>query len=690
MEQAALRPIIKVLKEKCVNCHRCIMVCPAKMCNNGAGDIVDHNPELCIGCGECIEACTHGARIGIDDFDLFIADLRTGAPIVAIVAPAIASSFDGSYLKVNGFLKSLGVQAIFDVSFGAELTVKSYLAYIKAANPSLLIAQPCSTLVSFIEIYRPELIPYLAPVDSPMLHTMKMIKRFYPQYKQHRIVAISPCYSKRREFDAVGMGDYNVTFRSIQQYLKDSGKTISAYPDVEYENPPAERAVLFPSPGGLMRTIQRYDPEVTSYTRKIEGTHEVYHYLAYLSKSITAGESPVYKFVDCLSCSKGCNGGPGTLNQNKHFDAMECFTEKRSQKARKQYPTGERKLFYKDALEKVLNQYWEEGLYRRSYTDRSKAFKKEVIMPSAEAINKMFAAMHKVNPSERLNCGACGYRSCEQMAVAIINGRNKRENCRHYVEIEKDIRTSENTAITIRRAYKHALEEMDKSKKGLEFLSAQIAQTAACVLVSSQVIKEMVENIHSIHENLDHSAETVLKLNSSSVEGKSRLAKIGDVVGQVSEESNALIDICKIIENIAQDTSILGMNAAIEAAHAGESGRGFAVVAGAIRKLAEDFGQQAAKITGTLQGIKNLIATSQESASHAQEQFDRMVSLIATVKSEERSIQDAMNVQASGGNRTLDALNEIHGFIEQIETASHSLLETGDSVMEQIRALTTL
>ena len=110
-----------------------------------------------------------------------------------------------------------------------------------------------------------------------MVHTMKLIERFYPEYKQHRVTAINPCYSKRREFDEVGMGDYNVSFRSIQEYLDTSHQTINAYPEMEYDNPPAERGVLFPSPGGLMRTLQRYDSEVTSYTRKIEGPQEVYH-----------------------------------------------------------------------------------------------------------------------------------------------------------------------------------------------------------------------------------------------------------------------------------------------------------------------------------------------------------------------------------------------------------------------------
>jgi Na+-translocating ferredoxin:NAD+ oxidoreductase RNF subunit RnfB len=125
MEVKNLRPVIHVVEDKCVNCHRCIMVCPAKMCNDGSGNIVNHHCDLCIGCGECISACTHNARVGLDDFDTFMEDLKRGIGIIAIVAPASAASFEGKYLNVNGFLKSLGVQGVFDVSFGAELTGRS-------------------------------------------------------------------------------------------------------------------------------------------------------------------------------------------------------------------------------------------------------------------------------------------------------------------------------------------------------------------------------------------------------------------------------------------------------------------------------------------------------------------------------------------------------------------------------------
>ncbi|MDR1278273.1 MAG: methyl-accepting chemotaxis protein [Treponema sp.] len=690
MEAKEWRPVIEVLKDKCVNCHRCIMVCPAKMCNDGSGDIVDHHANLCIGCGECISACTHGARIGLDDFNAFMGDLKQGKDIIAIVAPAVAASFGGKYLEVNGLLKSLGVKAVFDVSFGAELTVKSYVNYINKKNPLTVIAQPCPTLVSFIEMYRPELIPYLAPADSPMMHTMKMIKRYYPQYKNHKIAAISPCFSKRREFDATGIGDYNVAFVSISRHLENTGAAIGSFPALEYDNPSAERAVLFSSPGGLMRTVQRYDKDVTSHTRKIEGVPEIYHYFAYLSDSIKKGNAPVYKLIDCLNCGMGCNGGPATGNRGKHLDDVECLVERRHLEMRKRYQPNTlwKKLFARNKLEKTLSAYWEENLYYRSYTDRSEIFKKMVVSPSNDAIEGIFRRMHKVTKEDLLNCGACGYKSCEQMAVAIINGLNKPENCRHYVEIEKTMQIEQDTREKVNKVYDHTLEEMHKSIDGLGDLSGRIGETANYVLSSSSAIEQMVENIKAIHTNLEHNAAAVMKLNESSVEGKNRLHKIGELIADVSAQSDALIEDCAVIGDIANQTSILGMNASIEAAHAGEAvGKGFAVVAGEIRKLADNSGRQAVEISESLKKIKELINSSRDSSVQAQEQFDAMASLIATVKNEELDIKNAMDSQNSGGSQVLESLNEINSLIASIREASSALLASGQTVVEDINSL---
>jgi methyl-accepting chemotaxis protein len=300
----------------------------------------------------------------------------------------------------------------------------------------------------------------------------------------------------------------------------------------------------------------------------------------------------------------------------------------------------------------------------------------------------MFVKMHKTQPGDIRNCGACGYRSCEQMAVAIINGLNKRENCQYYAEFEKNQSNEQKTKDTVNTVLDHVLAEMNNSIEGISTLSEGISAAAEYVLSSSSAIEEMVQNIRSIDTTLDHNAATVLKLNESSSEGKKRLTRIGELIVDVSTQAASLIQSCLVIGDIADQTSILGMNAAIEAAHAGEAvGRGFAVVAGEIRKLADNSGRQAKEISGSLENIKTLIDSSQESSSNAQRQFDSIVSLISTVKDEASSIKSVMDAQSGGGNRVINSLNEINNLIGKIRDESAGLRTSGESIVKDIHSL---
>ena len=275
-----LRPVIRVDDEKCVNCHTCISACPVKFCIDGSGDKVKVIHELCIGCGSCIAACSHGAREGLDDFDEFLAALGRGEKPIVFVAPAVAARFPDDYLRFNGWLKSIGAAAIFDVAFGAELTVRSYLEYMKKTSPELVISQPCPAIVTYIEIYQSELLPSLAPADSPMLHAMRMVREFHPDLASHKIAVISPCIAKRREFDETGLGDWNVTLDRVAKHLEKEGIKLASFPELQFDNPPAERAVLFSSPGGLKETVERElpgsEPGSGMIIRKLEGPASIY------------------------------------------------------------------------------------------------------------------------------------------------------------------------------------------------------------------------------------------------------------------------------------------------------------------------------------------------------------------------------------------------------------------------------
>ena len=538
-----LRPVVYVDPEKCCNCHRCISVCPVKMCNNGSGDHVSVNHDLCIGCGTCIEACVHGARSGIDDTQDFFYDLKSGTPMVAIVAPAVAVNFAGRDLELNGWLKSLGVKAVFDVGFGAELTTKSYVEELKRDDPAIMISQPCPALVSFIEIYNPNLIPYLAKADSPMAHTVECIRHFYPQYNDCKIAVVSPCYAKRREFDENGRGDYNVTMKSLDVWIKSNGIDLSKYPKVPYENPLAERAVLYSTPGGLMRTAERFVPGISSMTRKIEGQPAVFEYLSGLDKLLSSGGKPHCKLVDCLNCEKGCNRGGGTPNSNLPLDESEALVEERAIERRKEWKTAGRKPgpFALKKLERTINSYWQPDIYNRKYQDRSEATRRFIKIPSHEELQQIYYSMEKHSKADLYDCCACGYNGCKQMAIAIFNGLNRRENCHHYVQ---------------------NLANQDHEKEIREAVNS----ITEAVRSGSEALKS---NVHDLQE--------IRNMNTLTTEG----------IKELNKKIDGIWDIVGIINSVADQTKIIAFNAELEASSSGEAGKNFHIVATEIRRLSD-------------------------------------------------------------------------------------------------------
>ena len=684
------RSVIFVDKEKCVNCQRCIAVCPVKMCNNGSGDYVDFDEKLCIGCGSCIEACTHGARKGIDDSELFFDSLKKGEKIVAIVAPAAIVSFRGKDLELNGFLKSLGVEAVFDVSFGAELTTKSYVEYIKNKNPDCVISQPCPALVSFIETYRPELIKYLAPADSPMLHCAKMIKEFYTKYTGYKIAAISPCYAKRREFDETGICDYNVTMRSIQSYMEEKNIRIDSFPKVEYENPAAERGVLYSTPGGLMRTAERFVPSISEKTRKIEGNPKVFHYLAKFSEA-NKNKKPCFTLIDCLNCENGCNEGAGTTNKGMHLDEMESFVENRMHDRRSYWEQkGHSKKSALKKLNKAIDEFWKPGLYDRTYVDRSAYFHQKIKEPSQEEIQKIYRDMYKKTKADILNCGACGYEDCEQMAVAIYNGLNRPENCTHYTNILKDIMNEqhqEEVKQSVRKVVETGAEKLTENGRDVQTLATAARDMTESVSTSSSAVEEMIANINSINSILEHNAESVGLLDGATRKGMTGIENVAELVSKIEENSNGLSEMSSVIQKIASQTNLLAMNAAIEAAHAGNSGRGFAVVADEIRKLAENSGSEARKISDVLKNVKQLIDATFKDTGDVQKEFSEVVQLSGTVVEQEQTVRRAISEQNEGGKQLLQAVGSMRELTQTVKERTEKLLTDTNAIKESILEL---
>lgn len=588
-EVKKLAQVIKVDSETCVNCHRCIAVCPV-MANDGSGDSVVINHDQCIGCGQCIEACKHGARTYKDDFNEFLQDLEKGEEMVAIVAPAAAANFPEQYLNLNGWLKEIGIKAVFDVSFGAELTIKSYLDYIKKNNPECVIAQPCPAIVTYIEIYFPELLQYLIPVDSPMVHTMKMINRYYKEYEKHKFVVVSPCLAKKREFEETGYGDYNITYKSLKAYFDKNNIKLSRYKQEDFDNPPAERAVLFSKPGGLMRTAMRENPELFESTRKIEGVNQIYKYLRDLPEMITKKYNPL--LIDCLSCEMGCNGGPGTLNTEKSIEEIEFFIEKRNREMKKRYEKGLSKNS-KKAINKVLDNYWEDGLYRREYQDLSA--NNQIKTPDKFTLDAIFKKMNKLREEDFKDCNSCGYDNCQEMALAIYNNLNKVENCHWY---QHDIIESQRKEAEKQQAF------LEEQTKHLEFQTREIEEFL-------NHLNDFIQNFSATLEELEASNETVVdKIKHSNVEiGQSTgiVDSVNSKASKVQEEIMKFDEIRSVINAIVSQTNLLALNASIEASRLGAEGRGFMVVAEEVRDLAETSKEEVDKIQLYTENLKEIV-----------------------------------------------------------------------------------
>lgn len=428
---SSLLPVVEVDKEKCVNCHACITCCPVKYCNDGSGDFVNINHDMCIGCGSCLKRCTHDARYYIDDFSELCEALENNEKVVAIVAPSVVANFNDNYLRINGWLQSLGVEAVFDVSFGAELTVKSYVEHLEKSNPRTIIAQPCPAIVTYLELYMPELLTYLAPVDSPMLHTMKMIREYYPEYKDYKIAVVSPCLAKKREFQELGMGDFSISFKTIDKVIKENGLALTDFSEVPYINPAAERGVSFSSPGGLLKTAQRWIPDIDKKTRKIEGVNTIYEYLSKLPEAISDGSAPL--LIDCLNCEFGCNSGPLSLELDGALDSRENEIQKRIEKQAEHF-NGSNDEEIQNEMDRVLNEFWKPEVYRRSYKNLS--MNNRIYFPDQNQLKELFEAMHKYTERDIYNCTACGYDTCENMAVAIHHDLNRPENCHFFMAEE--------------------------------------------------------------------------------------------------------------------------------------------------------------------------------------------------------------------------------------------------------------
>ncbi|MCR5218931.1 methyl-accepting chemotaxis protein [Treponema sp.] len=221
-------------------------------------------------------------------------------------------------------------------------------------------------------------------------------------------------------------------------------------------------------------------------------------------------------------------------------------------------------------------------------------------------------------------------------------------------------------------------------------LNKNIISQAASVTQSSSAVEEMVANIASVTQILEKNQMNVQELSSSAESGKQTIEKTVSMSNKVVEDSEGLIEASNVIQNIARQTNLLAMNAAIEAAHAGEAGKGFAVVADEIRKLAEDSNAQGKKISKVLESFREVIQGMNGDSAELKEQFDVIFENTQKVSTQEAVIKSAMDEQQAGSTQILDAMHNINSVTADVRSASESIDKASRDILVQMEKLSSV
>ncbi|MDR2716909.1 MAG: methyl-accepting chemotaxis protein [Treponema sp.] len=220
-------------------------------------------------------------------------------------------------------------------------------------------------------------------------------------------------------------------------------------------------------------------------------------------------------------------------------------------------------------------------------------------------------------------------------------------------------------------------------KENIDNLKKIIEEQTDSVNMSSSAIEEMTANIHSVTQTLAENSKNVGALTEASEHGRTGLQAVAQEIGEIARDSEGLLEINSVMDNIASQTNLLSMNAAIEAAHAGESGKGFAVVADEIRKLAESSGEQSKTTAAMLKKIKMSIDNITKSSDEVLSRFGAIDSGVKTVSQHEQNILHAMEEQEVGGKQILDSIGRLRDITSSVKKGSDHMEESGEALVKE-------
>ena len=282
--------------------------------------------------------------------------------------------------------------------------------------------------------------------------------------------------------------------------------------------------------------------------------------------------------------------------------------------------------------------------------------------------------------------------SIKQQTVTLLDignelARNMSETAAAVNEITSNIQSIKGQVNNQSDSVNESNSSMEKVTDNIGKLNDHVESQTSSVAQSSSAIEEMLANIQSVTDTLTKNASNVKELMTASEAGRTGLQGVATDIQEISRESEGLLEINSVMENIASQTNLLSMNAAIEAAHAGEAGKGFAVVADEIRKLAESSSEQSKTIGSVLKKIKESIEKISHSTDDVLKGFEAIDTDVKIVADQEENILNAMEEQGEGSKQILEAIGAVNEITQLVKGEAQEMLKGSKEVIKESKNL---
>ena len=387
-------------KSNCKNCYKCIRHCPVKAIRF-SGNQAHIIGNECILCGQCFVVCPQNAKEIVDETEKVKVLLQSGDPVIVSLAPSFVANYDGTGINsMRKALKKLGFYDVEETAIGATIVKNEYERMIKEEDRDVIISSCCHSINLLIQKHHPAALEYLADVVSPMQAHCNDIKQ---RYQNAKTVFIGPCVAKKDEAEHYeGIVDAVLTFEELTEWLKSENIEIES----EMDNDICSRARFFPTTGGVLKTMSQENSGFTYLA--LDGVENCIAAL----KDIESGK--IHKcFIEMSACVGSCMGGP-VMEKYHHTETVKDYITITKYAGAKDFDVSQPKA-------KELKKHFE-FIEQRSP------------QPSDYEINNVLRQMGKFKPSQELNCGSCGYNTCREKAIAIIQGKAESSMCLPFLK----------------------------------------------------------------------------------------------------------------------------------------------------------------------------------------------------------------------------------------------------------------